>query len=106
MKIESEYLDVVNQAKREGYEPIARVQVYFNPVGIVYHEGGIPYLLAKSFGNLYRFKIASKSGLYDIASIGKRKIEITDEEYVVVDSMYETNDERYLFKNPYWNLSD
>ena len=42
MKVESEYLDVVNQANEEGYEPIARVQVYFNPLGVVYHEGGRP----------------------------------------------------------------
>ena len=126
MTIEKEYVDAINKAKEEGYEPLMRVQVYYPRYTFdytIYVRGGRPYLVGKQFGNITILKIVNSSGMMlEITSSGKQTIPVNEyvgvdsdstrtmkeihyhigEEQIEVDSYYEKEDgEKFYFKKPF-----
>ncbi|MEE3415957.1 MAG: hypothetical protein VZR53_11380 [Prevotella sp.] len=112
MVIDKEYLETIKMAREQGYEVLARVQVYCFDIkknGIRYFkEGGRPYLIGKPIGNATLLKIARSSCISEFVSIGSTKLsrnipfhDIDIIEEVMVDSRYQAEDCTFYFRNPF-----
>ncbi len=91
----------IDELKRDGYEVLTEVSVYYYASDHSYSNCGHHPLVGKPFGNILLFKMVDAQGIFDITVVGKKEIKVGDKydyEYVGINSLY---DGSYYFYNPF-----